>query len=167
MPKAITVPTNTAEAYPNVGVYRGDNSYLPHYNQSTTATILPGEPVVKKWGDENRVMISARRIEPLEVGNVHANWIADFPCILSATVREGDAIYWDTDIATDEHPVGAAVLLGDLVDGFLLGYASYAEAPGQKPVVSSGRVECGTTASSHIRVVYKDEDTVYGENGSV
>lgn len=167
MPKVVSLPTNTVEAYPLIGVYRGDNSYLPHYNQSTTQTILPGEPVVKAFGTENRVMISSRSIAPLEVGNVHANWVADFPCILSATVKEGDAIYWDTDAVDADHPVGAAVLLGDLIDGFLLGYASYVEVPGQKPTISTGKVVCGTAASTHIRVVYKDEDTVYGDNGSV
>lgn len=167
MPKALTVPTTEAEAYPLVGEYRGDNSFLPHYNQSTTDTILPGEPVIKAVGTENRVMISSRKIEPLEVGSVHANWIADFPCILSADIKEGEAVYWDLDVSTDTHPVGVAVLLGDLVDGFKLGYATYKQIPGQKPTVDTGEVVCGTSSSSTVRVVYVDEDVVFGTNGSV
>lgn len=143
--------------YDAVGAYRSDDDRIPYFNPSTSGKlILPGEPMIIEMANAYYVYMAQGPIRPGSTGFLIRRFTADFPCDLSANVEQGTPIYWDPS-DTDASPVGSAKLAGDVTNGFRIGTASYAYDGHTAPTVGpGGRVLCGGTASTMIRVVSLD-----------
>jgi predicted RecA/RadA family phage recombinase len=144
--------------YPIIGEYRTDDDRIPFYNATADKLYLPGEPVLYMIGTAFYVYMVQGPIRPGKIGYIIRRFTADFPANLSATVKEGTPIYWDASDTTAS-PAGSAKLDGDVTNGFRIGFASYAYDPRYKhtaPAVQNGKVVCGTTSSTQIRVVSLD-----------
>lgn len=151
--------TNPAQAsmfntdYDAVGAYRSDDDRIPYFNPSDSGVlVLPGEPMIIEMANAYYVYMAQGPIRPGKIGFLIRRFTADFPCDLSANVEAGTPIYWDPS-DTDASPVGSAKLAGDVTNGYRIGFASYALDNNVPTLGSGGKVLCGTTASTMIRVV--------------
>lgn len=136
---------------PVIGEYRTDNERKAFFNPEDSGEMfLAGEPILLTLAAARYAFMFQGQVRPGETGYLLRNFSADFPCILSANVLEGDAIYWDIDEDADGFPVGAAKIAGDVTNGFLLGYATHHYMKNPNPTLSGGKVICGTTASTSI-----------------
>lgn len=157
MPKEVTEPALFNESYPVVSTLKSDRHSVPFFNSSETLSILPGEPVLRPYGDaEFWVCLAQSRIKPKETKSVLFDWNAVFPCNFTADVQDGDEVYWNPD-DTDSgaFPGGRACLVGDAgANGFLLGHATFSldsckevtADEGDYPVVAN-------SASTYVQVV--------------
>lgn len=147
------------EDYPVVGEYRTDDDRIPFYNPANSGVMyLPGEPIRYNVGGIFYIYMVQGPIRPGKIGFIVRRFTADFPCKLTANVKEGTPIYWNP-AETDASPAGSAQLTGDVTNGFRIGFASYALDPRYKhtaPPMDGQEVLCGTTASKLIRVVSLD-----------
>lgn len=154
---------NTTEAsmfnddYDVIGEYRTDDDRIPYFNPSDSGVmILPGEPMVIEQANAYYVYMAQGVIRPGKTGYLVRRFTADFPCELSADVEAGTPIYWDPSDTTAS-VAGGAKLFGDVTNGFRIGFASYAYNGHTDPTIGAGgKVVCGTTASTRIRVVSLD-----------
>jgi len=136
---------------PVIGEYRTDNERTPRFNPEASGVMfLAGEPILLTLAGARYAFMHQGTIRPGETGYALRKFSADFPCILSADVLEGTAIYWDIDAIAAGFPVGAAKLFGDLTNGYLLGYATHHYMKNPLPEISGDKVICGTTASTTI-----------------
>jgi hypothetical protein len=117
--------------------------------------ILPGEPLVIEMANAYYVYMAQGPIRPGKIGFLIRRFTADFPCDLSATVEFGTPIYWDPS-DTDASAAGSAKLFGDVTNGFRIGVASYPLDNKTPTIGAGGKVVCGTTASTLLRVVSVD-----------
>ena len=149
--------------YEVVGQYRTDDDRIPFHNRADSGVMyLPGEPIQYNVGGVYYVYMVQGPIRPGKTGYIVRRFTADFPCVLSATVKEGTNIYWNP-AETGGSLAGSAQLTGDVINGFRIGFASYAYDPKYKhtpPTLSGHEVVCGTTASTMIRVVSMDGASV-------
>jgi hypothetical protein len=147
------------EDYDIVGEYRTDDDRIPFHNPINSGVMyLPGEPIRYEVSGIFYIYMVQGPIRPGKTGYIVRRFTADFPCDLSATVVEGTPIYWNPSVTTGS-PAGTAQLNGDVTNGFRIGFASYAYDPKYKhtpPTLSGGKVVCGTTDSTKIRVVSLD-----------
>lgn len=134
-------------SYPILGKYRTDDDRIPLYNPANSGVFYrPGEPVVLSLAGASYTYMCQGPIFPGKTGMVVRRFTGEFPCDLSSQVVFGDEIWWDTDGEV-------AKLKGDVANGFKLGFASYDYDGHKLPTVAGGKVVCGTTASTRIRVV--------------
>jgi hypothetical protein len=151
------------EEYPIVGEYRTDDDRIPFHNRANSGVMyLPGEPIQYNVGGVYYVYMVQGPIRPGKTGYIVRRFTADFPCVLSANVKEGTPIFWNPSNTTAS-PAGSAQLTGDVTNGFRIGFASYAYDPKYKyssPTLNGHEVLCGTTASTMIRVVSMDGASV-------
>lgn len=131
--------------------------FLHYFNESTTDTILMGEPVV--FG--GRVWLAQKPILPQEYGTLVSDWIADFQLRSghSGDINQGDLIYWDTDedivtfhgASTPLAGIGAAsAAVPD--NGCILGYA-VGNREIDLGVDGSDDLLAAQTGSKYVRVV--------------
>ena len=146
------------EAYEPPCILRQEGGlFIPFMNQSTTLTLVAGEPVVAL----GRVCIVQRTILPQKMGTVIADWIVD--AILdpanSAEINQGDLVYWDTDLSAVKPIEGGAAVAGIgaakatvPTNGFILGRAAgpHYDTP---PVNGSNELICANGDSLRVRVV--------------
>lgn len=156
----ITNPTQAQmfnDSYDVVGQYRTDDDRIPFYNPPDSGQMyLPGEPIIIEQASAYYVYMVQGPIRPGEVGFVVRRFTADFPCDLSASVGAGTPIYWDASDTTGS-PAGTAKLFGDVTNGFRIGFASHTfEKHKVYSFGPNGKVLCGTTSSTTIRVVSLD-----------
>jgi len=117
------------EQFKDPGILRQVGGLLmPYFNESTTDTILMGEPLV--FG--GRVWVAMKPILPQTYGTVVADFVGEFLLDTAHTgdINQGDVIYWDTDVNVVTYYGETTVLAGiggasgTLPDnGFILGYA--------------------------------------------
>jgi len=151
--------TTFSTDYDAIGEYVGDGELVPYFNPTAPdRLILPGEPFLRAFGpaSEEQVYLTQGPIRPGDIGFMFApgRWVADLPCDLSASVVDGQELYWDEDNSV-------CSLVGDVTNGYVVGYASWAIDPNVKNTAPSvdavNRVICGTTTSTNIRVRSRDE----------
>lgn len=151
--------TNPAQAtqfnadYDRLGDYVQDDSQVPYYNPSDSGVLIqPGEPIVVQFGATNAeyVFWAQEAIRPGEISMVTRYNTVDVPCDISADTVLGTEVHWDIDN-------DVASLVGDITNGFLLGYISYPLPPEPQPwiptVDGNDRVICATSASTVCRVI--------------
>jgi hypothetical protein len=147
---------------PIIGEYRTDNERTPIFNPADSGVMyLAGEPILLTLAGKLYVYMMQGVVRPGETGYAIRKFSADFPCDLSAEVAEGDAIYWDVDEDGDGFPAGAAKLVGDVTNGFLLGYATHHYMKTPLPEVDGDdKVICGDENSTYIYVTSLPGPTV-------
>jgi len=144
------------EDYDVVGEYRTDDDRIPFYNRPDSGVMyLPGEPIQYNVSGVYYVYMVQGPIRPGKTGYIVRRFTADFPCVLTANVKEGTPIFWNPSNTTAS-PAGSAQLTGDVTNGFRIGFASYAYNGHTAPTLDGNEVLCGTTASTMIRVVSLD-----------
>lgn len=136
------------EDYASLGKIKSDGFSILHYNSSPTLALFPGEPFLKQQGTDYIVCIAQSLILPGECKSVlRGPWNAIFPCNLTADVKDGDEVYWDTDDEKVE-------LVANVANGFLLGYATFLKEPGEVITADDDdRPVVGTSSSTELHVV--------------
>ena len=119
MPQAVVEPQLVNPTYPTIGNLKQDRWGVLHANTSPTDSYLPGEPFLKRFGDEYWVVLTQKRIGPGKVRTVLFNWLVELPCAFTGDVNDNDYVYWNptTNKVTLEADKG--------IDGFLLGTATF------------------------------------------
>lgn len=131
--------------------------FLDYFNESTTDTILMGEPIVFN----GRVWLAQKPILPQSYGTIVSDWIADFLLDTAHTgdINQGDLIYWDTDVDVVTFYNATTALAGiggaaasQPTNGFILGHA-VGNRETDLGVDGSNDKLAAKTGSKYVRVV--------------
>jgi hypothetical protein len=131
--------------------------FVHYFNESTTDSILMGEPVVFN----GRVWLAQKVILPQSYGTLVSDWIADFLLETghSGDVNQGDIIYWDLDENAVTYHNSTTVLAGigaasasQPTEGFILGHA-VGNREFDLGVDGSNDLLAAKTGSKYVRVV--------------